>query len=35
MNVFEALRGNPALYHDNNIHQYVRYCALLKKKKVR
>ena len=34
-NVFEALRGNPALDHDNNIHEYdisrisrhVRYCA--------
>ena len=21
-NVFEALRGNPALDHDNNIHEY-------------
>ena len=21
-NVFEALRGNPALEHDNNIHEY-------------
>ena len=37
-NVFEALRGNPALDHDN-IHEYdisrisrhVRYCAFLKK----
>ena len=34
-NVFEALRGYPALDHDNNIHEYdisrisrhVRYCA--------
>ena len=39
-NVFEALRGNPALDHDNNIHEYdisrisrhVRYCAFFKKK---
>ena len=22
-NVFEALRGNPALDHDNNIHEYA------------
>ena len=39
-NVFEALCGNPALDHDNNIHEYhisrisrhVRYCAFFKKK---
>ena len=38
-NVFEALRGNPALDHDNNIHEYdisrisrhVRYSAFLSK----
>ena len=29
-NVFEALRGSPALYHENNIHEYVRYCAFKK-----
>ena len=39
--VFEALRGNPALDHDNNIHEYdisrisrhVRHCAFFKKTK--
>ena len=25
MNVFEALRGNPALDHDNNIHEHDMY----------
>ena len=38
-NVFEALRGNPALDYDNNIHEYdisrisrhVRYCAYFEK----
>ena len=29
-NVFEALRGSPALNHENNIHEYVRYCAFKK-----
>ena len=42
-NVFEALRGNPALDHDNNIHEvtYHEYQGMfdialfLKKEKVR
>ena len=40
-NVFEALRGNPAFDHDDNIYEYdisrisrhVRYCAAFKKTK--
>ena len=40
-NVLKVLRGNPALDHDNKIHEYdisgisrhVRYCAFLKKTK--
>ena len=41
-NVFEALRGNPALDHDSNIHEYdIHECqglfdiALFLKNKVR
>ena len=27
-NVFKALRGNPALNHDNNIHEYDIYVIM-------